>query len=503
MAIDIEDLAKRRGFFWRSSELYGGISGFYDYAHLGFMVKKKWENQWRNFFIRLDENYYEIQPCQTMTEEVFQASGHLASFVDPIAKCKKCGFSERADHILEDRLHETFEGISSEDILKLIKKHNIRCSKCKGELSEVGELNLMFPVKVGTGKDARQCYLSPETAQGAYVNFLQEFHILRRKLPLGLAIIGKAFRNEISPRNALIRMREFTQAELQIFFDPDTINEHPKFDEIKNTKLRLFLVKNRGQNKIMEMPAIEVVEKIKIPKFYVYHLAKIQEFYTNIMEIPPEKFRFRELSEEERAFYNKYHFDIELDIPDIGFKEVAGLHYRTDHDLAGHEKISKQSQNINIEGKKFIPHVLEISMGVDRNVFAILSMFCDEEKTTVEINEQNDSDRIVLRFPRRISTFDSGIFPLLKKQGLDEKAKQVKNMLSDEGFSVFYDEAGSIGRRYRRIDEIGVPLGITIDHQTLEDSTVTIRDRDTMKQVRVEIKNLVSKLRNYFKGESL
>jgi len=253
----------------------------------------------------------------------------------------------------------------------------------------------------------------------------------------------------------------------------------------------------------MEMPAIEVVEKIKIPKFYVYHLAKIQEFYTNIMEIPPEKFRFRELSEEERAFYNKYHFDIELDIPDIGFKEVAGLHYRTDHDLAGHEKISKQSQNINIEGKKFIPHVLEISMGVDRNVFAILSMFCDEEKTTVEINEQNDSDRIVLRFPRRISTFDSGIFPLLKKQGLDEKAKQVKNMLSDEGFSVFYDEAGSIGRRYRRIDEIGVPLGITIDHQTLEDSTVTIRDRDTMKQVRVEIKNLVSKLRNYFKGESL
>src|SRR3989338_5791890 len=222
-AEQIIEIAKRRGFFWQASAIYGGLAWFYDYAHMGVFLKRRWENAWRKFFLGLDDNYYEIQPSLIMHENVFKASGHLASFADPIAKCGKCGNAERAYHILEDNLKENFEGISPESLLKLIKKHSIKCGKCKGEINEVSQFNMMFPLKLGVGKQEKQGYLTGETAQGAYANFKQMFEVCRRKLPLGLAIIGKAFRNEIAPRNALIRMRELTQAELQIFFDTDTI----------------------------------------------------------------------------------------------------------------------------------------------------------------------------------------------------------------------------------------------------------------------------------------
>ncbi len=471
----IEELARRRGFFWIGSEIYNGLSGFYDYGHLGTLMKRKWENLWREYFLNLGDKFVEIEPAVIMHENVFVASGHVANFVDPIVKCKKCGHVERADNILEDILKENFEGISPEELLGIIKKHRIKCSKCKGILEEVGTLNMLFPLNVGV-ESPQKAYLRGETAQGAYVNFSRAFEHLRKQLPLGLAVVGKAFRNEISPRNLLIRMREFTQAELQVFFDPDTINEHPKFGEVENYRLLVFPVAARKEGRTKEVACSELAEHL--PKFYVYHMAMVQKFYLEILKLSKEAFRFRELSPEEKAFYNKYHWDVELNLS-LGWKEVGGVHYRTDHDLGGHQKASKKDMSVNFGGKKILPHVLELSFGVDRNIFALLEIFYEEEK-----------ERTLFRFPRLLAPYDCAVFPLVSKDNLPERAEEVKNLLQSMKFSTFFDNSGSIGRRYRRIDEIGVPAAVTIDYQTLDDNTVTVRDRDSMEQERVRIEKL-------------
>ncbi|MBL7205973.1 MAG: glycine--tRNA ligase [Candidatus Aenigmarchaeota archaeon] len=487
---NILDIAKRRGFFWQSCSIHGAVAGFYDYGHLGALLRNKWEDLWGKTFLGLDDNFYEIKTSVIMPEAVFKASGHLANFTDPIAKCKKCGNVMRADHIIEDVLKESFEGITPEGLTELIKKHNIKCSKCKSSLENVESFNMMFPLDVGAGKSTQRCYPSAETAQQAYVNFKQEFEALRRRLPMGLAIIGKAFRNEIAPRNALIRMREFTQAELQIFFDPDTINEHPDFSKVQNYKLSILPAKGK---KIVEINCKDALTKLKLPKFYVYHMAFVQKFYTDILGFPKEKFRFRELSEEERAFYNRYHFDIELDLESLGgFKELGGIHYRTDHDLKGHQEVSGEKMEVNIEGKKILPHVLELSFGVDRNMYALFELAYVEEK-----------ERTVLKFPRIVSPYDVAVFPLVNKEKMPEKARDVQKLLADAGFVVFYDSSASIGRRYRRMDEIGCPAGITIDGDTIKNNSVTIRDRDTMKQIRIKIKDLPEILKSFLSGEKI
>ncbi len=470
----IEELAKRRGFFWQSSEIYGGASGFYDYGHVGTLVKRKLENLWRKFFLGLGENFFEIDAAQIMPEKVFQASGHLESFVDPVAKCKKCGTYHRADHILEDFLKENFEGISVEKLTELIKKHNIRCPKCKGELAEVSVLNMMFPLTAG---GEAKFFLRPETAQGAFVNFLQEFEVSRKRLPLGLAIVGRAFRNEISPRQLTTRMREFTQAELQIFFDPAKLDEHENFEEIKNHRLLLLVSDGRDKGP-QEFTISQAAEKLKLPKFYLYHMAAVQNFFLNHLQIPKEKFRFKELNEEERAFYNKLHWDIELNLSSIGWKEVGGVHYRTDHDLAGHGKVSGKSHEVFVDEKKFIPHVLELSFGIDRIIFSLLDLNYAEEK-----------ERKFLKLPESVAPFAACVFPLVNKDGLDDLAYKISASLKKQ-FSIFYDDSGSIGRRYARADEIGIPFCITVDSQTLQDKTVTVRSRDSTKQDRVHMDSL-------------
>ncbi len=489
----ILDIAKRRGFFWQNSLVHGPIAGFYDYAHLGASLKRKWENEWRNFFLGLDDNFHEIQACQIMPEEVFKASGHLESFIDPMVKCKKCGNIERADHVLSAKIEGDFEGVSLEKMSELIMKHDMRCEKCKGKFSEVGIINMMFPLDIGTGKMKRTGYLSPETAQGAYVNFKLEFEALRRRLPMGLAIVGKAFRNEISPRNVLIRMREFTQAELQIFFDPGKIGEHPRFREVAGYKLRLYPEGNRKSGRIDELRCSEVVSKLKLPRFYVYHMARIQQFYLNHLKLPRDRFRFKQLTDDEKAFYNKYHWDIELNLESLGgFSEMAGCHYRTDHDLKGHQRVSGESMEVSVDGRKFMPHVLELSFGVDRNVYAMFELALKEEK-----------DRVVMKFPRRVSPFDVGLFPLVNKDGLQEKTREIQVMLKESGFSVFYDEGGSIGRRYRRIDEVGIAAGVTVDYESLENDDATLRDRDSMKQIRVKVSELAGVLGEFIAGKEL
>jgi len=483
---EVTKIANQKGFFFQTADIYGGRAGFFTYGHLGKKLKSRWEGLWRKQFLGLDDNFHEIQSNNILPEPVFKASGHLKSFNDPLVECKKCGFRFRADQFLEDNDVPNAEGLSIEDMDNKIKEKGLSCPKCKGELGEVRWFNMMFSVPIGFGDE--RGYLSPETAQGAYLTFKQEFQATREKLPLGLAIVDKAYRNEISPRQMFFRLREFTQAELQIFFDPKEVDKHDKWDEVKDKKLIFKLSKDK---KAKEIKCENARKELKLPKFYLYHACKIQEFYLDILKISKEKFRFRELSEEEKAFYNKIHFDIEIDLDTLGgFKEVAGLHYRTDHDLKGHEKESEEKLKVSYEGRKFIPHVLELSFGVDRNVWTLLDVFYGLGK-----------EGSMFKFPSNVAPVQIAIFPLVKKdENLVKKSKEIHNNLKQE-FSTFFDTKASIGRRYARQDEIGTLLAVTVDGQTLKDDTVTLRERDSKKQVRVKIGRIKEEFRKIIFNE--
>ncbi|MBI2107221.1 glycine--tRNA ligase [Candidatus Woesearchaeota archaeon] len=486
---NIMNIATKRGFFFPAGEIYKPIAGFWTYGHLGTLMKHNWENLWRKYFLGLSTNYFEIEDVNIMHKAVFQSSGHLDNFNDPLTECKKCHFRCRADQLIEDALERSTDGLKEKEMEELIKKNKIKCPNCNSsDFDKVVWFNMMFDLKVGaTGNET--VYLRPETAQSPYIAFKREFSALREKLPMGLAVIGKAFRNEISPRQGFFRLREFTQAELQIFFDPENIDKADNWNEVKNYKVRVFLTKDK---KINEISCEDLNKKLKLPRFYVYHMTKIQKFYLEVLQIPKDKFRFRELSEAERAFYNKIHFDIELDLETLkGWKEMAGLHFRGDHDLGGHQKGSKEKLEVSIEGKKFIPNVLELSFGVDRNIWALMDIFYKAEK-----------ERELFQFDSIISPIQVAIFPLLRKDKLPEKAKEIFETLNKE-FICSYDETGSIGKMYRRMDEIGCNAMITIDHQTLKDDSVTLRDRDSLKQIRVKTKNLKEVLKKFLEGERL
>src|SRR3989304_6600255 len=304
---EITSIASKRGFFFQTANIYGGKAGFFTYGHLGKALKANWEEMWRKNIVALDENFYEIQSNNILPEAVFIASGHIENFNDPMTECRKCHFRFRADQFLEDNGIENAGELNIEEMTRRIKEKNLKCPKCGGELSEVKQFNMMFPINVGF--DEEKAYLSPETAQAAYLAFKEEFSATRGKLPLGLAIIDKAYRNEISPRQMFFRLREFSQAELQIFFDAEKINEHEKWKTVQKNKLR---IKFHDKNEIAEISCEELNSKYKIPKFYLYYASKVQDFYLKILRIPKEKFRFRELGEGERAFYNKLHFDVEI-----------------------------------------------------------------------------------------------------------------------------------------------------------------------------------------------
>ena len=488
----ILDIATKRGFFFPTAEIYGGISGFWTYGHLGTIMKRKFENLWRDYFLKLNDNFFEIEGSYILPQKVFENSGHLKNFNDPLTECKKCHFRFRADHLIEDELKINVEGLSLEAMDKLIKDNKLKCPKCSfPDLEKTKWFNMMFDVKVGvTGNEI--AYLSPETAQNPYLSFKREFHALRETMPFGLAMVGKAFRNEISPRQAFFRLREFTQAELQIFFDPSKINECENWNDIKNYKLSLLLSKDKKKNKITELSCEDINKKLKLPKFYIYYLAKTQQFYLEKLKIPKDKIRLRELSEEERAFYNKIHFDVELKLETLdGYKEVAGVHYRSDHDLSQHQNGSNEKMEIFYDEKRFIPHVLELSFGVDRNIWSLLDIFFKEEK-----------ERTLFAFPSCLAPTEVAVFPLVNKDNLPEKASEVYNLIKND-FKAFLDSKGSIGKMYRRMDEIGCIIMLTIDHQTLKDNTITIRDLASMKQIRVNINNLKPIIKELLSGEQL
>ncbi|MGB9703110.1 MAG: glycine--tRNA ligase [Candidatus Micrarchaeales archaeon] len=469
----VVEIAKKRGFFYPSSEIHGAIAGFWNYGVVGTLLKKKIENEWRNFFIK-KEGFYEIEGTNIMPEKVFIASGHLKSFSDPIVQCKKCKSLYRADKLIEEKTGIFVpERASIEEFNKIIKEKNIKCPKCNGELSEVKFFNMMIKVNIGPTEESDIAYLRPETCQAIFVDFLNVYRSARAKLPFGIAQIGRSFRNEISPRQTLMRQREFTQAEVEIFFNPKNENfPDEKFNKIKDYKVNVL-----SNEKLSKLSGEEIF-KITKSKLIAYYLVRLFQFI-NTLGIPVENIRLREQTQDERPFYAKYAYDCEVKTQ-IGWIEIVANHYRSDYDLSSHMKISKKDLSIVENKEKLIPHVWEISQGIDRTLLCVMLL---------HYHDASQRGWEWFSFPPRIAPYTAGVFPLVSKDNLPQKAKEVFEILKDH-FDAFYDESGSIGRRYARADEIGTPFGITIDYQTLEDNTVTLRNRDTTKQVRIKIEKL-------------
>jgi glycyl-tRNA synthetase len=485
---DVMSLSVRRGFLWPAVDLYGGFAGFYDYGHNGALLRRRWEDLWSETFLGLSDNYYLIDTTTILPEQALKASGHVDHFTDVLVTCTRCGESYRGDHLLEAATDEEHEGLSPAEIDDRIRTLKIRCPNCKGELGPARAFNMMFPVGVGPlGED--RAYLRPETAQGVYLNFKREFEALRRKLPMGLAIIGRAYRNEISPRQGTYRMREFLQAELQIFFDPETFSNALRFEDVEATKVCVAWAREKNEPSAHDIPAGELKDR-GLPAWYVWHLVQVQRFYLDHLLVPRERFRFAELDERERAFYNKIHFDVQVKQESLGgFKEVGGVHYRGDHDLKGHEAGSHAKQSVTVGTSKLVPHVLELSFGVDRNVWALLDLSFTK------------GERTILRLPPRLAPVPVAVFPLVNKDGLPERAESLHAALRRH-LTTFYDDSGSIGRRYARMDEIGTPFSVTVDHDTLEGKGVTVRERDSQQQIRVKEADLLDKLVRLLAGEA-
>jgi glycyl-tRNA synthetase len=479
---EIMKLALERGFYYPSCEIYADApAGFWEYGPIGVSIKNKFIDLWRRELVRRD-GMIEIDGSQTMSKSVFVASGHIGNFTDPIIKCIKCNSTFRADkYIAEETGEEIPERMADGDINAIIKKYNLKCPKCKGEFGSVTRFNMMF--KVGIGPAAEEAYLRPETCQSIFVDFARVFKTTRGKLPLGIAQIGKSFRNEIAPRQSLLRLREFYQAEIEVFCNPNKLDDLPKFEEVKDTILRLY-----DQSSITEITVDEAVRKALLPnKLIAYYLALLNEFYIKT-GIDMRRTRFRRLSNDEKAFYALIAFDYEVETS-IGWLELVACNYRSDYDLKGHAAVSKHNLEVidPPDQTKILPHIFELSMGIDRSIYAILehSYFEDKER----------DDRILLRLKPYLAPILIGILPLMTKQGLGKKAQNIYSKLKRE-FDIFYDESGSIGRRYRRLEEIGVPFAVTIDKITMEDDTVTVRYRDTMQQERIK----VSELQEFFQN---
>ena len=478
---EIMEIALNRLIFFPSHEIYGGKAGFYDFGNVGARIKRKIENYWREFFVR-KHNFYELEGAIVTPEIVLKASGHVEEFTDPAVACKKCGKKYRADKLVEEKEKSyVFDG-NKEKLEEKIKELGIKCKACKGELGEVFFINLMFPTQIGY--DGDKAYLRPETAQNIFTSFSRVFKV-EKKLPIAIAQIGRSFRNEISPRNVLVRLREMTQMEIEYFFEEGK-DEVEGWEKVKDKKFRIKL---QGEKEARWLSGEEFLKYFD-NKILAFFLVKEWEFYANL-GLKEDKMWFRFLEDNETPHYSKANVDMEVETS-FGVIEIAGNAYRTDYDLKRHAEFSKKNIEVNIEGRKFIPHVVELSMGVDR------LMFCLLEHSFVK----NEKGWSYFSISPLIAPYEVSVYPLMKKDGLKEKAKEVEEMLK-ERFDVYYRESGSIGKRYARGDEIAIPYAITIDYQSLEDDTVTLRYRDDGKQERIAIKDLVKKIEeNIRKGKT-
>lgn len=473
---EIIEVCLRRGIVFPTAEIYGGPAGFYEFGPIGELLRQNLISLWREHFIRSEENVYEISGSTILPEKVFQASGHLDTFNDPLTQCEKCKSMFRVDHLLSEvDPTKNFDGLSLSELNAELKRLEIKCPKCKGDLSPSKEFNLMFETSIGASTGQRG-FLRPETAQNIFLNFRRISHSMRAKLPFGIAQIGKAYRNEISPRNFLIRMREFEQMEIEMFVDPELLNEHPRWDEISDLEIPILTRKaqEEGSSPIMITVEQALATGLIPNQYFGYYMALESEFIKSL-GVPEDKFWFRHLLEKETAHYSKANYDLEIEFP-FGIVECIGNAYRTDYDLKKHgEKAKVKNHIITDDGRKVIPHVIEPSFGVQRLFYILL----------LSSYRRDDRDWTWFQFPYSVAPYEVVVAPLMKKDGLKEAAYDFFWELKDEGIDAIYDESGQIGKRYARSDEIGVPFVLTIDYQSLEDETVTIRDRDTMTQYRI------------------
>ncbi len=449
----IVNLCKNRGYIYPGSEIYGGLANTWDYGPLGTELKNNIKSAWRKKFIQESKYNVGLDAAILMNPETWVASGHVSGFSDPLIDCKECKTRHRADKLIEEWSHKKgkdmiADGMTNEELINFIKENNIPCPNCgKNNFTDIRKFNLMFKTFQGVTEDTKsEIFLRPETAQGIFVNFKNVLRTSRKKIPMGIAQIGKAFRNEITPGNFIFRTREFEQMELEFFCKPGTDLE-----------------------------------------WFEYWRNFCKNFLLNL-GIKEENIRLRDHKKEELVFYSKATTDIEFKYP-FGWGELWGIADRTDYDLSKHMEHSKQDltyQNLETN-EKYIPYVIEPSLGADRMALAVLCNAYEEEKI-----EENDT-RIVMHIHPALAPYKVAVLPLSKK--LSEKANEIHNQISKE-FMCDYDESGSIGKRYRRQDEIGTPYCITIDFETLEDNKVTIRDRDSMEQERVEISKINEWIRN-------
>jgi glycyl-tRNA synthetase len=548
----LAELARRRGFFWQALEIYGGVSGFVSFGELGVKLKDKIIRLWRDYFIH-KHSFTEVDTPLISPYIVFEASGHVSNFKDPMAECLKCHKKFRADHLLIEFNRKISEGISIEDMGREINKGDVKCPDCGSTKWSVGQFLTMFRTTIGPYSES-EGFMRPETAQGMFTEFKRIYEISRGKMPLGVAQIGKAFRNEISPRQGVIRLREFSMMEIELFFDPLN-SKCPFLNQVEDEELRIMpedLVE-RGIEEPLKISVKDALSRGIIKQEWLAYFMALSKKFVIKLGVPDDKQRFHAKLPSERAHYSAQTYDHEVFLDKFGWVEVAGHAYRTDYDLSSHMKRSsvdlsvsvqlkepikvkhlKMSINVKkiketfpdkfndiikrlkerspedvkreidangaimVEGlklskeaiefidveeevkvRRFIPHVVEPSFGIERLVYATLEYAYSERE-----------NRTILKIPPYLAPIQAAVFPLVSREKLQEKSIAVWKNLREKGIDAIYDDSGSIGRRYARADEIGVPFAITIDYQTLDDDTVTVRDRDTWNQKRVTVKEL-------------
>jgi len=579
---DLTELAKRRGFFLQSAGAYGGVSGFYTFGPRGASLKDNIENSWRDRFT-VREGNMEIDAPTVMPEPVFEASGHLDGFDDMIVECPDCGESHRADHVVEDNTeYEEAEALGAERVGEIIAEYELVCPVCGTGLAgqAVEEFNLMFETNIGPGSSSPG-YLRPETAQGIFVEFPQLKEYARNQLPFGVTQIGRAYRNEISPRKSLVRVREFTQAELELFIDPE--EDEPDLSAVEDVVAPFYsaAAQEDEDGEARELTIREAVDEGLVGDPWIaYYLGVATEWYERI-GVDMDRFRFRQHLGGELAHYAADCWDAESYITG-DWVEIAGFAYRSDYDLSKHDEHSDEDfsvfkqydepvaverptvdpdmsylgpefggaagdiadalerlaaedpdafrdggedgivtvevdgesyevpisqtgfavEEVTESGEHFLPHVVEPSLGIDRTLYAVLD-HCYRE------DEIDGEERTYLELPAEVAPTTVGVFPLMDRDGLGERARDLAADLRSAGLSVTYDDSGAIGRRYRRQDEVGTPFCVTVDYTTLgegeddegEPGTVTVRERDTTAQKRVPVEELPATLESLRDGD--
>jgi len=558
----VAELAKRRGFFFPAVEAYGGVAGFYTYGPQGAALKRNVEEAWRDRFVTR-EGHVEISAPDVMPEPVFEASGHLDGFDDMMVECPACGESHRADHLVEDATGvEDAEALPIQEVESLFEEHDLACPDCGESLAGVAveEFNLMFETSIGPGS-GQPGYLRPETAQGIFVEFPRLKEYARNQLPFAVAQVGTAWRNEISPRRSLVRVREFTQAELEQFIDPET--DEPNLEPVADVELTLYPASEQTADDGGYLTATvrEAVEDGTLDPWIAYYLGVAREWYESV-GVDMDRFRFRQHLGGELAHYATDCWDAEAELGG-NWVEITGFGYRSDYDLSKHDEHSDEAftvfrqydeprtveratvdpdmstlgpeyggaaadiaealsdlaerdpsafdgddvtveadgerytvptevadfsvETVTESGEHVTPHVIEPSFGIGRIVYTVLTH-------AYETDEVDGEERTYLDLPARVAPTSVGVFPLMARDGLDDRARELAADLRGAGFDVEYDDSGNIGRRYRRQDEVGTPYCVTVDYETLEQGTVTVRERDSTEQARVDIEALPAEL---------